>query len=350
MNFIEGAIKTFGWLAMVSLTVSCGDHSNSRTSSGSQVAETETIADPLPSWIEGEVKSSIIRYVDDVTNPQSANFIEVADRIATFDNDGTLWSEQPVYFQFFFAMDRVRAMSAGHPEWSNQQPFKAILDNDLAELMKYGEKGLLEIVMTTHAGITSDEFDTIVKDWISTAKHPTKNRHFTELVYQPMLELLEFLRDHDFKTFIVSGGGIEFMRPWVEGVYGFPKDQVVGSSGKLKYDYNDGNPVIRKLPELDFVDDKDGKPEGIQKYIGRKPVFAAGNSDGDLQMLRWTDANNLKNFKLYVHHTDSIREWAYDRESHIGQFNLGLDEAKEKGWAVIDMARDWKVIYPYDVQ
>jgi phosphoserine phosphatase len=305
--------------------------------------------DPLPSWNEGETKNAIIDYVKDVINPESQSFIEVADRIATFDNDGTLWSEHPIYFQFFFAIDRVKAMAPDNKAWNNQEPFKSVLNNDMESLNKQGMKALLEIVMTTHAGMTTDEFETLVTEWISKAKHPIKDKLFTELVFQPMLELLDYLRANDFKVFIVSGGGIEFMRPWTEQVYGIPADQVIGSSIKTEYDYNDGNPVINRLAEFDLIDDKEGKPIGINRYIGRKPVFACGNSDGDLQMLRWADANPLKSFKLYVHHTDSIREWAYDRKSHIGTFDKGMDEANEKGWTIIDMAEDWKLIYPYEL-
>lgn len=219
----------------------------------------------------------------------------------------------------------------------------------MAELAKYGEHGLLKLVMATHAGNTIDEFESIVKDWLATARHPRFNRPYTDLVYQPMLELIKYLQDNNFKTFIVSGGGIEFMQPWVEGVYGIPRDQVIGSSIKTEYDYNNGKPIIRRLPEIDFIDDKESKPEGINKFIGRKPVFASGNSDGDLQMMRWAASNKLKSFMLYVHHTDSVREWAYDRESHIGRLDKGLDEANEKGWTVIDMQNDWKIIYPFEL-
>jgi hypothetical protein len=275
------------------------------------------------------------------------DFVPVSERIAVFDNDGTLWSEQPMYFQLFFAIDRVKAMAADHPEWKDKQPFKALLENDMKTFMSYGEHGLIEVVMASHAGMTVSEFDQVVRDWLKTAKHPKFDRPYTDLVYQPMLELLDYLRANDFKVFIVSGGGIEFMRPWAEEVYGIPKNQVIGSSIKTKYDYNDGDPVIRRLPELNFIDDKEGKPEGINQYIGRKPIFAAGNSDGDLQMLRWTDSNTNPSFKLYIHHTDSDREWAYDRESSIGRFDKGLDEAREKGWTVSDMKSDWKVVYPF---
>ena len=310
---------------------------------------TSTKTDPLPSWNEGTTKSAIISYVNDVTNSESKNFIPVPDRIATFDNDGNLWSEQPAYFQLFFAIDRIKQLAPDHPEWKDEQPFKAVLEDNMKELMKYGEHGLIKIVMASHAGNTVGEFETIVKEWLATARHPRFDKPYTDLVYQPMLELLSYLRANDFKTFIVSGGGIEFMRPWVEEVYEIPKDQVIGSSIKTEYDYNNGNPIIKRLPEIDFIDDKEGKPENINRYIGRKPVFTSGNSDGDLQMMRWAASNKLKSFMLYVHHTDSEREWAYDRESHIGRLDKGLDEAIEKGWTVIDMKKDWKVIYPFQL-
>ena len=310
----------------------------------------ETIqSDPLPSWNEGNTKQAIIDYVMDVTNTGSENFIPVSERIATFDNDGNLWSEQPLYFQFIFAIDRIKALASGHPEWKNQQPYKAVLEDDQGELLKQGMHGLLELVMASHADMTTAEFEAIVKDWLATARHPRFDRPFTDLVYQPMLELLQYLRDNDFKTFIVSGGGIEFMRPWVEKVYGIPTDQVVGSTIKTVFDYNNGNPVIKRLPEMDFIDDKEGKPVGIHKYIGKKPVFSSGNSDGDLQMMQWTASNTYKSFMLYLHHTDGEREWAYDRESHIGRLDRGLDEAKENGWSIIDMAKDWKLIYPHEL-
>jgi hypothetical protein len=310
----------------------------------------EIQTDPLPSWNEGITKEAIINYVEDVTNSESDNFIPIADRIATFDNDGNLWSEQPAYFQLFFAIDRVKALAAEHPEWKTTQPFQSVLEDDMKTLMSYGEHGLLELVMASHSGMTTEEFEQIVIDWLATAKHPRFNKPYNQLVYQPMLELLNYLRANDFKTFIVSGGGIEFMRPWVEEVYGIPKDQVVGSSIATEFDYNDGNPVIKRLPKLDFIDDKEGKPIGINKFIGRKPVFASGNSDGDLQMMQWTDSNKYPSFQLYLHHTDSEREWAYDRESHIGRLDKGLDEAGEKDWTVIDMKNDWKVVYPFELE
>ncbi len=309
-----------------------------------------TQTDPLPSWNDGTTKESITNFVQSVTKPGSDYFIDIPDRIAVLDNDGNLWSERPVYFQLIFAMDRVKELSPLHPEWASEQPFKAVLENDMEELMKYGEHGLLQIVMATHAGNTTDEFEAAVKDWLATAKHPRFKKPFTDLVYQPMLELLTYLQKNDFKTFIVSGGGIEFMRPWVEEIYGIPRDQVVGSSIKTVFEIIDGKPVIKRLPEMNFIDDKEGKPVGIHKFIGRKPVFCSGNSDGDLQMMQWTASGEGSRFMLYLHHTDSIREWAYDRNSSIGKLDKGLDEAKENGWTVINMKDDWKVIYPFELQ
>ena len=305
--------------------------------------------DPLPSWNEGKTKQAILDFMQDVTNANGANFVEIPDRIAVFDNDGNLWSEQPLYFQFLFAIDRVMEMAADHPEWKTKQPFQSILEGNLDALAAYGVPGILEVVMATHAGNTTEEFEEIVSEWLSTARHPRFDRPFTDLVYQPMLELISYLQENDFKTFIVSGGGIEFMRPWVEEVYGIPRDQVVGSSIKTEFVVENGEAYIRRLPELDFIDDKEGKPIGIHRFIGRRPVFCSGNSDGDLQMMQYTDSGKGGRFMLYLHHTDDEREWAYDRESHIGRLDKGLDEAGEKGWTVIDMKKDWKVIYPFQL-
>jgi phosphoserine phosphatase len=332
-------------ITIFSFNISCKEKMDGTSSEVSTT--TEAADDMLSSWNEGKVKQAIVDYVSAATT-EGEKFVPVSERIVVFDNDGNLWSEQPLYFQLFFAMDRVKALAAEHPEWKDQQPFKAILENDMKTFSTYGEHGIIEIVMATHAGMTVDEFETIVKEWLATAKHPRFNKPYTDLVYQPMLELINYLKGNQFKVFIVSGGGIEFMRPWVEEVYGIPKDQVIGSSIKTKYDYNDGNPVIRRLPELNFIDDKEGKPEGINQYIGRKPIFASGNSDGDLQMLRWSESNSYPSFQLYLHHTDSIREWAYDRTSSIGRLDKGLDEAQAKGWTVIDMKNDWKVVYPFE--
>jgi hypothetical protein len=304
------------------------------------------LSDPLPSWNDVASKNNIVAYVRDVTNSKSESFIPIEDRIATFDNDGNLWAEQPAYFQLFFAIDRVKEMAADHPEWKDLQPFKAVLDNDMEELKKQGEHGLIKLVMATHAGNTVEEFKADVKKWIATAKHPTKNVTYDKLVYQPMLELLQYLQENDFKTYVVSGGGVDFMRAFVSPIYNIPSEQIIGSRIKTKFEYNNGNPKIVRLPELDFIDDKDGKPLNIQKIIGKKPVFSSGNSDGDLPMMQWTASNTYKSFMLYVHHTDSIREWAYDRASHIGRLDKGLDQANNDGWTVIDMKNDWKVIFP----
>ena len=341
-------MKNFYYLFLVSfifLTSSCKEES--KENSLSQTVEA-IVLDPLPSWNDVQSKNDIVDYVKNVTNSNSVDFIPIADRIATFDNDGNLWSEQPAYFQLFFAIDRVKAMAADHPEWKETQPFKAVLENDMTALAKQGEHGLLQLVMATHAGNTTEAFDKDVKEWIETAKHPTKNVTYDQLVYQPMLELLQYLRANDFKTYVVSGGGVDFMRAFVTEIYGIPEEQIIGSRIKTAFDYNDGNPVIKRLPALDFIDDKDGKPLNIQKIIGKKPVFSSGNSDGDLQMMQWTASNKYKSFMLYVHHTDSEREWAYDRDSHIGKLDKGLDQALKDGWTVIDMKNDWKIIYPFE--
>jgi phosphoserine phosphatase len=282
-----------------------------------------------------------------VTDKGGPDYVPPAERIAVFDNDGTLWSEKPLYFQLLFAIDRIKALAPQHPEWKTQQPFKAVLENDIKALAASGEKGLIQLVMASHAGMTTDEFEQIVTDWMATAKHPRFKRPYTELVYQPMLELLQYLRDNGFKTFIVSGGGIEFMRPFTEKVYGIPPEQVIGSSIKTKFEMQDGKPVLVRLPEIFFIDDKAGKPVGIQKFIGRRPIAAFGNSDGDLQMLQWTTAGKGKRFALIVHHTDSEREYAYDKESHVGRLDKALDEAKANEWIVVSMKKDWKVIYPF---
>lgn len=339
-------IYTSLMLLVLMLPVGCTQQ-RSNTPPAASGAEASA-QDPLPSWNEGEAKQAIISFVEEVAAEDGPAFVPEADRIAVFDNDGNLWSEQPVYFQLLFAIDRVKAMAPQHPEWKIKQPFKAVLEGDMQTLASFGEHGLLELVMASHAGMTVDEFEAIVKNWIRTARHPRFDRPYTDLVYQPMLELLDYLRANQFKTFIVSGGGIEFMRPWVEEVYGIPKDQVVGSSIKTKFEIVDGEPQIIRLPEIDFIDDKAGKPVGIYRFIGRRPIFCSGNSDGDLQMMQWTAAGPGSRFMLYLHHTDSVREWAYDRESHIGRFDNGLDEAQKNGWAVISMAEDWKVVYPFD--
>ena len=302
--------------------------------------------DPLPSWNDGAVKKSITDFVARVTKPGGPDFVPVPERIATFDNDGTLWCEQPIYFQLAFALDRVKALAPRHPEWKTKQPFKALLDGDMKFLAASGEKGLLEIVAATHAGMTTEAFSKIVLDWIESARHPRFGRSYTELTYQPMRELLDYLRANNFKTFIVSGGGVEFMRPWTEKIYGIPPEQVVGSSGVVKFEADaSGRPSLMKLAKIEFVDDGPGKPVGINRFIGRRPIFAFGNSDGDQQMLEWTAAGTGARFMGLVHHTDAEREYAYDRQSPIGKLDKALDEADAKGWTVVDMKRDWKRIF-----
>lgn len=300
-------------------------------------------SDALPSWNEGAAKQSIINYVTSVTKEGGADFIPVKDRIAVFDNDGTLWSEQPLYFQLFFTMDRVRALAPEHPEWKKEEPFASVLKNDMKGVMKSGKKGLMALILATHTGMSDEAFDAIVSKWIKTAKHPVKKVHYTQLVFQPMLELLAYLRANGFKTFIVSGGGIDFMRPFASEVYGMPSCQIIGSSVEVKYE----NRKIIRVPKFRFNNDKVGKPVAIHYHIGQRPVAAFGNSDGDLDMMQYTEANKAyKTFELYVHHTDAKREWAYDRKSPIGKLDKGLDYAKKHDWVVVDMKNDWKVVYP----
>jgi phosphoserine phosphatase len=302
--------------------------------------------DPLPSWNDGAAKSAIVKFVSETTKSGSPQFVAPAERIATFDNDGTLWAEQPAYFQLLFAFDRIRALAPQHPEWKDAEPYKSVLAGDMKGLAASGEKDLLELIAATHTGMTTDEFQKIVDDWIATARHPKTKRPYTEMVYQPMLELLSYLRANGYKTFIVSGGGVEFMRAFAERVYGIPPDQVVGSAGVLKYEVRDGKGVLVKEPKVMLIDDGPGKPVGIQQRIGRRPVFAFGNSDGDQQMLEWTTAGSGARFAGIVHHTDAEREWAYDRTSHIGKLDKAWDEATAKGWTVVDMKKDWKVVFP----
>jgi len=303
----------------------------------------------LPSWNEGPVKQSIVDFVERVTKEGGADFVPPEQRIATFDNDGTLWAEQPIYFQFAFAVDRVKALAPEHPEWKDKQPFKAIIEGDLKAVTASGEKGVLEILAATHTGMTTEEFTKTVADWIASARHPRFDKPYTDLVYKPMLELLGLLRAKGFKTFIVSGGGIEFMRPWTEKTYGIPPEQVVGSSGVVKFEMGaDGKPVLMKEAKVEFIDDGPGKPVGINRFIGRRPIFAFGNSDGDQQMLEWTAAGDGPRFMGLVHHTDGEREWAYDRQSHIGKLDKALDEALSKGWTVVDMKRDWGRVFAFE--
>lgn len=311
------------------------------------LAQAATSANPLPSWNEGATKQSILDFVATVTREGSPDFMPPAERIATFDNDGTLWVEHPMYTQLVFVLDRVKALAPQHPEWKDTQPFKAALEGDMKTLAASGEHGLLELVMATHPGMTANEFQNIVVDWIATARHPRFKRLYTDLAYLPMLELLAYLRANAFKTFIVSGGGIEFMRPWTESVYGVPPEQVVGSSIKTKFQMRDGRPELFRLGEINFIDDNVGKPVGINEYIGRRPIAAFGNSDGDLEMLQWTTMAGGRRLGLIVHHTDADREYAYDRDTSFGRLDEALDAAALNKWTVVDMKNDWKRIFAF---
>jgi hypothetical protein len=305
--------------------------------------------DPLPSWNDGPVKQAIVSFVEKVTKDGSPDFVPPPERVATFDNDGTLWCEQPMYFQLFFALDRVKTLAPQHPEWKTKEPFASLLKGDVKGALAGGEHAILEIIVATHAGMTTAEFEKIAADWIATAKHPKFKRPYTECIYQPMVELLAYLRANGFKTFIVSGGGIEFMRPWTEKVYGVPPEQVVGSSIKTKYEMRGGKPVLMRLPEMNFIDDKAGKPVGINSHIGRRPIAAFGNSDGDQQMLEYTQGGDGARLMMLVHHDDAAREFAYGAESKIGTFSDALmAEAKKSGWIVISMKDDWKKIFAFE--
>lgn len=303
-------------------------------------------AEALPSWNDGAAKARIVAFVQGVTDPRSRSYVPPAERIAVFDNDGTLWSEQPAYFQLAFAIDRVKALASQHPEWKNKQPFQGVLEGDLKAVAATGERGLMELVMATHAGSTTEEFAASVRQWVKTARHPTLKRPYTELVFQPMLELLAYLRANGFKTYIVSGGGIEFMRVFAEEVYGVPPEQVIGSTIATKYELRDGKPVIVREPKLDFIDDKAGKPLAINKFIGRRPIAAFGNSDGDFEMLEWTTAGAGPRLAAIVHHDDAAREFAYDRDSHVGKLRRGLDEGPQRGWLILSIKNDWNAVYP----
>jgi len=311
------------------------------------IQEEKVDTDPLPSWNEGTSRNNIINFVSTSIDESNPAFIPIEERIATFDNDGTLWSEQPIYFQVFFIIDRIKEMAVDRPEWDTLAPYSFAIRDDLKGIAGSGMEGLMTLLTATHSGTTQDEFAKQVTDWGKTAKHPKLDKHYTELVYQPMLELLTYLQENGFKTYVVSGGGVDFMRPLVSMIYNIPPEQIIGSTIKTTYFFNDGNPKIDRLPEIFFIDDKAGKPENIQRIIGRKPVVAGGNSDGDLAMLQYTSSS--KNFlNIYVHHTDAEREWAYDRDSHIGKLDKGLDQANAENWTVVDMKNDWKVIYPFE--
>jgi phosphoserine phosphatase len=302
--------------------------------------------EPLPSWNDGPVKRALTAFVARVTTEGSPDFVPPADRIAAFDNDGTLWCEQPTYTQVAFAFARIGALAETHPDWKDKHPFRAVLEGDMKSVLAGTPRDRLELIAASHAGMTPEEFERIVAHWLATAQHPRFRRPYTELVYRPMLELLGYLRAHGFKTYVVSGGGVEFMRPWSERVYGIPPEQVIGSTIRTRYELRGGRPELIRLPEIEFIDDKAGKPEGIQRAVGRRPIAAFGNSDGDYEMLRWTTAGSGPRLGLIVHHTDAEREWAYDRHSPVGRLDRALDEAPSHGWVVADMKRDWKAIFP----
>jgi phosphoglycolate phosphatase-like HAD superfamily hydrolase len=305
-------------------------------------------ADPLPSWNDGAAKTSIMKFVKEVTTEGGPKYLPPSERIAAFDNDGTLWAEQPMHFQILFALERIKENAPLRPEWKTWEPFASLLKGDVEGTLKGGELAISQIIMATHPGITTDEFEKVVTDWIATARHPVTKKLYTEMVYQPMLELLAYLRSNGFKNYIVSVGGVEFIRPWAEKVYGIPPEQVIGSSIKTNFEMRDGKPALIRLRQADFFDDKAGKPVGIQQHIGRRPVAAFGNSDDDLQMLQWTTAGKGARFGLIVHHTDAAREWAYDRKSPVGHLDKALDEAKNSGWTVVDMKNDWKRVFSFE--
>jgi phosphoglycolate phosphatase-like HAD superfamily hydrolase len=304
-------------------------------------------ADPLPSWNGGHARTRILDFVARVTNERGADYVSPAERIAAFDNDGTLWAEQPIYFQAAFALDRVKSLAAQRPELQGREPFKSIIENDMAAIEALGQKELLEVIAVTHAGMTTEEFAGSVVQWLRSARHPRFDRPYDTLVYQPMLELLVYLRANGFKTFIVSGGGVEFMRAFAERTYDIPPEQVVGSSLAARFEIRtDGNPVLIKEPKIEFVDDGPGKPVGINRFIGRRPILSFGNSDGDLEMLQWTAAGAGLRLMGLVHHDDSDREWAYDRQSHVGKLDKALDDALARGWTLVSMRRDWTSVFP----
>lgn len=333
--------KNFILLTIIVVIVSCKNSVNNRSENVLQ-SKKEV---PLGSWEEGKTKQAIIDFVSSTTNKSSNKYIPPEDRIVVFDNDGTLWSEQPMYFQFMFALDQIRAMQKQHPEWQHQEPFSAVLAGDMKKVMESGEQGIAKLMMVSHTGMTVNEFAETVQRWIDTAKHPIKNMRYKDMTFLPMRELIDYFQQSGFKTYIVSGGGIEFMRPWTLPVYKIPKEQVIGSSVKTQFEIRNDTPVLVRLTEINFIDNGPGKPTGINQYIGKQPVAAFGNSDGDLEMLEWTASNPQGSLVMIVHHTDSVREYAYDRHSAIGTLDKALDTAIKRGWNLIDMKHDWKAIY-----
>ncbi|MFN3666565.1 MAG: HAD family hydrolase [Sediminibacterium sp.] len=341
-------LKKYLLIFFATIAIAGCESVSDKTASVEKQQTSNQAVDPLPSWNDGPAKKSIIDFVTKTTSEGSGDFVPVADRIACFDNDGTLWSELPLYFQVAFAFDRIKELAPQHPEWKTKQPFKAVLEDDMKTAMAGGEEALLQIAAATLSGMTTEEFEEIVKNWIETAKHPTSGKLYKEMVFQPMLELLDYLRANGYETFIVSGGGVDFMRAWAEKAYGIPSYQIVGSSGGYAYEVIDGKGVVRKLPDVHFVDDYEGKPVGIVRHIGKRPIFTAGNSDGDYPMLQYTSTGDGPRFGMIVHHTDSIREFAYDRQSALGHLEKALDDAGKYNWLVVDMKNDWKRIYPWE--
>lgn len=347
-KFLTQNMRTLILIGISAVLFSCAENSQEVSNNEQDSEKVSEQSLQLASW-ETAPRTRILEWIDAVTSEGSSDFIPEKDRIAVFDNDGTLWSEQPIYFQVQFAIDEIKRMAPEHPEWKTEAPFKFLLEGDISGFLASGDKALPSLLAMTHSGMTTDEFDQHVRNWVQTATHPKTGKHYNEMIYQPMLELLDFLRENGFKTFIVSGGGVDFMRVWAEEAYGIPPYQVVGSTGGLSYEMEGDIPVLKKLPELFFNDDKAGKPVGIHRSIGKRPVFAGGNSDGDYEMLQYTMTGEGARFGLFVHHTDSVREVAYDRDSHIGQLNKGLDDAAKYKWMIVDMAKDWKVIYPFEL-
>lgn len=340
------------WFSVASIAIGCNTSPDtSITGIDSTVVDSMVLpSGALPSWNEVATKNAILEFVKNTTTEGNPAFVREADRIAVFDNDGTLWSEQPMYFQFFFVMDRIKALAPQHPEWKSKEPYSSILAGDVQKALASGQQGLAEMMMTAHAGTTDEEFNRIVITWADTARHPITRQKYTEMVFQPMLEVMQYLRANGYQVFIVSGGGVDFMRPWTEQVYGVPPYHVIGTSLKVKYEVKNDSPRILRMAAVNFVDDKAGKPAGIHQHIGKRPVFAAGNSDGDYEMLQWTCSGAGPRMGIIVHHTDSLREWSYDRGSAIGRLEKGLDDAGKYKWLLVDMKRDWKHIYPYELK
>lgn len=302
-------------------------------------------ADPLPSWNNGEARTQIVTFVESVSTPGSDSFVPAADRIAVFDNDGTLWGEQPAYFQLIFALERLREMAAADPSIVTNDAVQAAVDGDMKTFLAGGEVAILEVINITHSGVPVSMFQASVTEWLAKSRHPDTGLGYDQMTYQPMIELLRYLRDEGFTTYIVSGGGVHFMRTLTQDAYGIPPRQIIGSLGETTYGIHDGKPAIIKAPGIAFVDDKDGKPVNIDRIIGQRPIFAAGNSDGDFAMIEWVTAGDGPSFGMIIHHTDAAREYAYDRDSHIGQLNKGLDDGPGMGWLIVDMAQDWARVY-----